>query len=447
MPGGSRTQFERDHDRILFGAPVRRLADKTQVFPLEKHDAVRTRLTHSLEVSNIARSIGVDLAFNRKLFPREVVPERNVPAVLGAIGLAHDLGNPPFGHEGEKSIQRWFAKHEAEVFDGASGLTPAMRQDFLKFEGNAQTLRLLTRLQVTNDEVGLNLTYGTLASLMKYTVASEASDKEAKEEPQKRKPGFFQSEQSIVAKIRTETGLVGIARHPFAYVLEAADDVAYSVIDAEDAVKKGLVSFTDVIAYLDHKAPGDPLTKRVIDRAGKDYGEFRKARLSPDELDDIAMQKFRVYALNEMVEAVTKSFADSFKPICEGSFKGELLQSSEAGKICDTLKDFDRMFAYQHMTVRRIELQGYNVLTNLMDILWGAITDRKTPTDLASDKKAPFSNYVYSKISENYRRILEDPSNSLPTRYKELQLVTDMISGMTDSFGLRLHRELRALRA
>lgn len=169
--GAGRTEFERDYDRILFATPTRRLADKTQVFPMEKHDSIRTRLTHSHEVSNLARSIGVRLAFEHAetVFGSDhesLQVKRNVPALLAAVGLAHDLGNPPFGHQGEVSIQQWFGEGGAGDVD----------IDFQEFDGNAQTLRLLTRLQVLNDQFGLNLTLGTLAALTKYPSVYGSSD-------------------------------------------------------------------------------------------------------------------------------------------------------------------------------------------------------------------------------------------------------------------------------
>jgi len=182
---------------------VRRLADKTQVFPLERNDSVRTRLTHSYEVSNLARSLGVTLAFDDKIVANGVLqPERNLPAILAAIGLAHDLGNPPFGHQGEQAIQAWFADNPHVLKD--SELNEAMKQDFIKFEGNAQTLRLLTRLQLINNDYGLNLTYSTLAALMKYPTAS---DKINKDDVARKKYGYFQSEKGIVEDIWKKTGL------------------------------------------------------------------------------------------------------------------------------------------------------------------------------------------------------------------------------------------------
>jgi dGTPase len=185
-----RTEIERDYDRILFSTPVRRLADKTQVFPLEKNDSVRNRLTHSHEVSTLACSVGVALVNHKSIF--EGVPNacRNVPAMLAAVGLAHDLGNPPFGHQGEKAIAGWFREHRHVLTEGHS-LTERVQQDFLRFEGNAQTLRIVTRLQLPHDGRSLNLTLGTLGALMKYTVSS---DKTSSDSSSAKKFGYFVSE-------------------------------------------------------------------------------------------------------------------------------------------------------------------------------------------------------------------------------------------------------------
>jgi dGTPase len=200
----SRMETERDFDRILFATPTRRLGDKTQVFPLDRNESVRTRLTHSHEVANLARSIGTHIVYSS--LGETIIKEagrtlgekcasrvkRSIPAILAAVGLAHDLGNPPFGHQGEEAIRNWIVKNDHEIFsvsprqkkkigdDGRNliirdleGLSKGHREDFRKFEGNAQTLRTLMRLQVVKDERGLNLTFGTLAALMKYTVGSQ----------------------------------------------------------------------------------------------------------------------------------------------------------------------------------------------------------------------------------------------------------------------------------
>jgi len=207
-----RYEIERDYDRILFSAPTRRLADKTQVFPLDKNDSVRTRLTHSHEVATLARSIGLRLVYEKaSLFEGAGTSEfiqRSIPALLAAIGLVHDLGNPPFGHQGEYAIRNWFDKNKKEVFNGET----EDAFDFLNFDGNAQTVRLVTKLQILNDQFGLNLTYATLAALLKYPVSSKNISKD-----KWKKQGFFKSEEKIVAEVWGVTGLSEGVRHPLTY--------------------------------------------------------------------------------------------------------------------------------------------------------------------------------------------------------------------------------------
>jgi dGTPase len=382
------------------------------------------------------------LAFNHTVFPVDIVPQRNVPAALAAVGLAHDLGNPPFGHQGETSIQAWFKKNAATVLPDSCGLSEAMRQDFLRFEGNAQTLRLLTRLQILNDDTGLNVTCGTLAALMKYTVGSSSARKDDKLAG-RRKPGFFESERHIVEEIWRETGLVEGMRHPLTYIMEASDDIAYCVIDTEDAVKKGLVSYQDVLAFIRDESGSDAVAQQVITKSESRYAEFRAAKLSPGELNDLSMQMFRVDAMTAMIPAVTDAFVVNIDALMRGTFEDDLIAVSRAASLCAALKKFDQRHAYQHESVRRIELLGHKTIHSLMDMLWSAITNREVADAVDSARKTPFDAYVYSRISENYRRIFVSPGNRMPTRYKEAQLLTDMVSGMTDKFALDFLAELR----
>ena len=238
--GDHRAQFERDFDRTIFSTPVKRLQDKAQVFPLEPHDAVRTRLTHSLEVSSVARGLGI--AVGKWLLDERLIEpgmERSVEAISATCGLIHDLGNPPFGHSGEEAICHWFDSRF-----GRSGLGGALHgnsqliQDFLRFGGNAQSLRLLTKLQILADYNGLNLTFGTLSASCKYIAPSHESGDKGNHA--KSKPGYFASENGVVKQIRERTG-TGDARNPITYLVEAADDIVYSVADIEDAVKKGVL--------------------------------------------------------------------------------------------------------------------------------------------------------------------------------------------------------------
>lgn len=436
----TRAEIERDYDRVLFSTPVRRMADKTQVFPLDRSDSVRTRLTHSHEVANLARSVGLDLVFHRNLANGLRSALRDVPALLATIGLAHDLGNPPFGHQGEAAMRQWFARNAARVLIDAPDLTEAMRQDFLQFEGNAQTLRLLTKLQLINDDYGLNLTAATLAALIKYPVGSAQIDKM---QVVRKKYGFFQSEQALVADVQARCGLAAGQRHPLTWILEACDDIAYSVLDAEDAVKKGLLSFSDIMAFLRHTAGEDPVVQQVCEAAQQEHRRYRQAGLSPAELNDISMQTFRIRAIGALMQAVADTFLRQLPAIERGDFNQELIIASPAGALLQALKACNWQHVYQHKTVLKVELTGFTVIHGLMDAFWYAITCRVDAQNPASARATPLASYVYQLISENYRRVFESPTNPMPLRYREAQLLTDMLSGMTDSFAVRSWQQIQ----
>lgn len=426
--GARRTEFERDYDRILFSTPTRRLADKTQVFPMEENDSVRTRLTHSHEVSNLARSIGVRLAFEHaeKVFGSEhekLQVKRNVPSLLAAVGLAHDLGNPPFGHQGEVAIQQWFV-------DG--GTKGSDEIDFKLFDGNAQTFRLLTRLQLLNDRFGLNLTLGTLAALIKYPSVYGALNKGGF-----KKFGIFKSEAEIIHEVWEHTGLKEGVRHPLAYVMEACDDIAYSIIDAEDTVKKGYASFYDLMDFLESHDGSDEVIKRVIIVSREKNKDFKRNNLSSRELNEISMQMFRVKAIAEMVEAATDVFVDNIDKIMSGSIDPgfELIKKSRCAQLCKATKEFDLRHGFQHKEVLRLELQGNNYIKDMMTMLWSGISVGDNPN-------YPFERYVFGAISENYRRVYNDSDKS---HYAKCQLLCDVISGMTESYLIKKHGEFKSL--
>jgi dGTPase len=454
--GGDRTEIERDYDRVLFSTPVRRLADKTQVFPLEKNDSVRTRLTHSHEVSNIARSIGVALAYRSETSFASGEFQRDLPAILATVGLAHDIGNPPFGHQGEYAIGDWFKKSEQTAFKFLNcenlalpaNVKQRMQLDFEKFEGNAQALRVLTKLQIMNDNFGLNLTCGALAALMKYPGTSENQDKS---NIATKKFGCFHSELDVVADIWKETGLREGLRHPLTYLMEASDDIAYSVLDVEDAVKKGLVSYRDLISHLESGANGDPETDAVIkdvcERAEAQHKKHRDAKLSPNEVNDLSTQMFRVFAIGSMVSSVIEAFIKKQSEIEAGGLKDDLITVSSAALLCEKLKGFAFANAYKHRSVLELELEGHKVIHSIMDMLWPAIVSRGDPQkETKGHPGTPYEKYAYGRISENYRRVFESPNEDLPLGYRRCQLLADMVSGMTDSFALDFERELRELR-
>jgi dGTPase len=443
--GETRTEIERDYDRILFSTPVRRMADKTQVFPLEKNDSVRTRLTHSHEVSNLARSIGTALAFEHKIGGESDIAKRNIPALLATIGLVHDLGNPPFGHQGEAAIQSWFKDHQSKVLsDRNRPMAEQQKQDFLKFEGNAQAFRLVTRLQLLNDEFGLDLTYATLSAMMKYPCRSTETRDGGPAACKKH--GFFSSEEKIAEFVQQKVGLALGKRHPFSYVMEACDDIAYVVLDVEDAVKKGLASFSDLLSYIEHHANGDALVNAVVSDSRQKHVQYRQEapNLSPAELNDVSMQRFRVFAIGALVRSATTTFmSDEYREtFLTGEQAKSLLALSEGERLRKVLKDFAFTHAYNNRAVLELELKGYNVLRGLMDIFWEAITDVDDSTNPKAKRRHPFNRYVYGRISENYRRVYEATPAGQSSRYHECVLLTDMMSGMTDSYAMSLYDEL-----
>jgi len=436
-PGDHRAEFERDYDRTIYSTPVKRLQDKAQVFPLDPHDAVRTRLTHSLEVSSVARGLGI--AIGRWLLDESRIEpgmERWIEAICSTCGLIHDLGNPPFGHSGEDAIRYWFqTRFKEKDLHERLGEDAQRVQDFLKFEGNAQSLRLLTKLQILADFNGLNLTYGTLSASCKYIAPSH----EAGTDPDhaKSKPGYFASEESVVATIRERTG-TGVARNPLTYLVEAADDMVYSVADVEDAVKKGVVTWPvieDQLKAADAPANDALEVMRHILKAG---GADVPAGLP----GDIYASAFRTAAIGIAVRAVVQAFKDRYDDIMAGGYTGELIKDCTAWPLVDKLKEIGRGQVYCTSSNLKLELMGRHVICDLMDVFWeGAqsLPANKPP------KTKDFAGKAGALLSENYRRVFQESVRSqpgTPEPYHRLQLVTDHVCGMTDSFAKRLHSEL-----
>lgn len=252
-----RSEFEKDYHRIIGSASFRRLQDKTQVFPLDKSDFIRTRLTHSLEVSSIAKSLGQNIAQdilqNQRDEGFDWQMKEDVCNILQCAGLIHDIGNPPFGHFGESAIREWFIWNLPKLtFKGTPVtklLTKQMLADFYNFEGNAQALRLLTKLHFLVDENGMNLTYGLLNTIVKYPVPSTQIDPRSGDIKDK-KMGYFYAEQELYRSISKAAGTTGM-RHPLTFILEAADDIAYKTADIEDAFKKGCISYASLLMELE----------------------------------------------------------------------------------------------------------------------------------------------------------------------------------------------------
>jgi dGTPase len=453
-PGGTsdkRTAFEQDYDRLLFSTPVRRLADKTQVFPLERNDGVRTRLTHSHEVSNLARSIGNRLLRTEKdIFGKDESVKNAIPVILSTIGLAHDLGNPPFGHQGEAAIGRWFSKN-AHLFNdighkldssGFSAVPESFRNDFKNFEGNAQTIRLISCLQNTSGNSGLNLTAATLAALMKYTASS---DKINDSNASTKKFGFFFSEAHLVDWIRERTGLQEGQRHPLTWLMEACDDVAYSVLDIEDAIKKRIISPEDLRAFVKSKFSTHDLGGGLTNQLEKDFTNSDSAETSLSRVQEIKASYIRTRLIERLLTGAADQFIKDKNRIFSYERTAPLLSPGTfEGDLYESLKEFARDHAYKSSSVLKLELEGARIIEGLMDRMWMAITNRKKFLEKGSKRTTPQASYVYSMISDSYRWQFESEigNDAIPIRYQEMQLLTDMISGMTDGFAVQLFSEL-----
>ena len=454
----SRTEFERDYGRAAFSTPVRRLQDKTQVFPLEEHDAVRTRLTHSLEVSSVARNLGREVALvlvsKKRISNRQV---HDIETIAATCGLIHDLGNPPFGHSGESAIQSWFASRTSggtpssqteaareQIFEGIEkagndgSYKSQNANDFLNWEGNAQTLRLVSKLQVLADDFGINLTCATFSAACKYTACSNELNAQKHE---RSKTGFFASEMEIVETVAKETGTVGI-RNPITHLVEASDDIVYSTGDLEDGIRKGLMDWSFLREEIAQISRRDPLVKKIVAKAEK------KVRFRPNERpqrNEEVAQAFRTFSISAMKEAMLPMFTKRLKDIENGNYDRELVKDEdyEAAVFVDACKKMGQRYVYPSPSTIKLELMGRKVIHDLMDVFWEGARVCGSEEEPKSCRKG-FEGKAFSLISSNYRKVFQAAldEGKLPERYYRLQLVTDQIAGMTDTFAIKTHKRL-----
>lgn len=443
-PGDHRAEFERDWDRAIFSSPVKRLQDKTQVFPLDPNDAVRTRLTHSLEVSSVARGLGV-AASQWLLTEGHIQPgmDRSIEAIAATCGLIHDIGNPPFGHSGEDAIRHWFSTRFATDCRGDDRLAALLNNDdrlvadFRSFEGNAQAFRLLTKLQILADYFGLNLTYGTLSASCKY-VAPALTASAKNEDHAWSKPGYLTSEADVIAEVRMKTG-TGEARNPITFLVEAADDAVYSVADIEDAVRKRIFTWAEVEKQL-RESDDDAITKALA--GAESILKAGGTAVPPNLACDIHASAFRTASIGVVVRAVIDVFKAKYSLIMQGKYTKELVEDSTAHKLVDRLKEIARMKAYATPANLKLELMGREVICDLMDLFWEGA--KELPIN-QPPKAKKFPGKAGALLSENYRRVFQHwvgKQSELPEKYHRLLLVTDYVSGMTDTFATKLHSEL-----
>ena len=459
----SRDQFRRDRGRAIFSTPLRRLQDKAQVFPLEPNDAVRTRLTHSLEVASVARDLAKEVSEN--VLHMNVKKQRRyaqeIESIAETCALVHDVGNPPFGHAGEDAIQEWFTgkaiRNDGQltklgsvlVSDGEQERQLSIEdaeesqafQDFAKYEGNAQTLRTMARLQLMADPDGLNLTLGTLSAVQKYIAASHQTEEERQPF---HKPGHFASENSLVELVRDATG-TGERRHPISLLVEAADDAVYTAVDLEDGLNKGVLSWGDIKKCVQDKHDNEndliSQVERKIDERERESGFENE--LTTREKEEAYCALFRTYVIGELKSSAASVFCNNYESIMSGSFNDELLESGEKAELWSCCKNLAVEKVFNSRGILELESMGKKVIHDLLDFFWEGARQFNRAED-GVPKKFPFARKAFNLMSENYRRVfrydLAEPE--FPEEYYQLQLVTDYVAGMTDSFAQRVHRKL-----
>lgn len=410
----NRSEFQRDYDRLVFSAPFRRLQNKTQVFPLPGSVFVHNRLTHSLEVSCVGRSLGNDSAKAILLKKPELtdsfLPE--IGSIVSAACLAHDLGNPPFGHSGEKAISTYFSEGKGLALKDK--LSTAEWEDLIHFEGNANAFRLLTHQFEGRRKGGFAMTYSTLASIVKYPFSSRlAGDKS--------KFGFFISEEDGFQRIAAELGIIQLkeqplkyARYPLVYLVEAADDICYQMMDIEDAHKLKILTTDETINLL----------MGYFDETKQTHISKTFAIVS-DKNEQIAYLRSSVIGL--LIKECTRIFVENEDKILNGTFEGSLIKSisdlpAQAYRRCTSVS-VDKI--YRSRDVLDIELAGFQVISTLLELMIEAVI---------SPEKA-YSKLLIDRVSDQY-------NIKAPALFERVQAVLDFVSGMTDVFALDLYRKI-----
>jgi len=421
-PDEVRSQFQRDYDRIIFSSPFRRLQNKTQVFPLPGSVFVHNRLTHSLEVASVGRSLANLVALELK--KRNDIQNKNILDELGTIVsaacLAHDLGNPPFGHAGEEAISRFFLQGNGMVVKDQVADNEWL--DLIHFEGNANALRLLTNQFIGRRKGGYALTYTTLAALIKYPHGSDGLKKG------KKKYGYFQTEKDTFLQITKELGLkrkndnpLEFARHPLVYLVEAADDICYEIMDIEDAHKLKILStqktFDLLLGFFDTK---------------EDRYFFEQKEIVFKEVTDINEQVsyLRASVISKLIKETADVFLAHHNQILEGEYNSNLVKDllGKSNIAFEKCKNLAIKEIYNHPSVVKIELTGYNVLGTLLDEFISAL----------AKPNSEYSKKILSIIPSQYN--FEDQCF-----YKKTMAIVDFVSAMTDLYAVDLYKDIKGI--
>jgi dGTPase len=430
-PGDVRSDFQRDFDRIVFSSAFRRLQDKTQVFPLGRNDYVRTRLTHSLEVASVGRSLGI-LAGRHVLEDDAELraagfSEADFGAIVAAASLAHDIGNPPFGHEGEGAIRSWF--HGTELGRSIlNRLAGAERADLERFEGNAQGFRTLVRLQLPDNPGGMQLCCATLGAFTKYPRSSRIAPPLERAQSGK-KHGFFEAERDLFEAAAGELGLLRRApgeaawcRHPLTFLVEAADDICYRIVDVEDAFRAGQLEFTEI----------EPLLSAIV------TDESARRRVRSIATDERRVEYLRAQAINALVDEVSAVFATQTGHVLSGEFDSDLVSVVPHAEPLEALRELAMRRVYGSAPAREAGAPGHEILGELLSAFFGAVTAAaERPEAMTARLRA-----VLAMVPDQFLGPGRVPETNL---YPRMLGVTDFVSGMTDTFAATTRERLGAL--
>jgi dGTPase len=448
--GDLRTEFEKDYHRIIGSASFRRLQDKTQVFPLDRSDFIRTRLTHSLEVSSFAKSLGQNISEEilQNIRDRSFLPsyKADVCDILQCAGLLHDIGNPPFGHFGETAIREWFLRNmKTLTWKGqplTEVLTPQMQADFYHFEGNTQALRLVTKLHYLVDAHGMNLTKGLLGTIIKYPVSSLEINKKSGDIRTK-KMGYYYADREIFQEIQTSTGTNG-KRHPLAFVLEAADDIAYKTADIEDAFKKDCISYEQLVLELKDYCPEqqDDAYRKMVDLLTYRYRRAQEKGMDHPKAN--AIQNWVVQVQGQMIRSATAGFVEHYEEIMAGTYKKDLFAGMPGTLMMEALGDIAFRYAFEMPAILKLEIGA----AAIFDFLLEKFVDAAIVYD-TDEPKTSVQEKMIRLLSDNYKAIYHiyaEKEDEVGRLYLRLLLVTDEICGMTDTYAKELYQELSGIR-
>ena len=434
ISAGTRSGFQRDFDRLIFSSAFRRLQNKTQVFPLPGTAFVHNRLTHSLEVASVGRSLGkmIGERISELYKDNEEVYEfyrYELANVIAAACLAHDIGNPAFGHSGEKAISNYFIENAETKIDGQplqDFFSEKEWKDLTSFEGNANAVRILTHQFRGRFKGGFGLTFTTIASILKYPCESVAIDKNSRH---RKKYGFFQTEKETVLEIMQELQMVEessdpiiFRRHPFVYLVEAADDICYSIVDMEDAHRLKILTKKQV-----EEAFMDVIGKLSKENAERTYNYYKGIE---DGSEAIAFLRARI--INLLVNKSTEVFLDHQNEILDGSFTTTLIDTVEENfGALKYIQEISLEKIYQHDTVIQIEIAGYNVMSELLNLFIPALLKGQ-----ASHKEKKVLRLFPYQFTE-----FELPAS----RYEKVMNALDYLSGMTDEYATEMYRKLKGI--